>query len=49
MELVERYAGPGPGDGARERSASRRRSASALEFVERDRVTWDHRKLGGTY
>ena len=21
----------------------------ALEFVERDRVTWDHRKLGGTY
>ena len=22
---------------------------SGEEFVERDRVTWDHRKLGGTY
>ena len=21
----------------------------ALEFRERDRVSWDHRKLGGTY
>ncbi len=29
--------------------ARRRPSASALEFVERRRATWDHRKLGGVY
>jgi hypothetical protein len=47
MELVERYSG-----GAEEAREAFRRQAPkrvALEFVERDRVTWDHRKLGGTY
>ena len=40
---------------ARGRRRPRRRSAKqapkrvALEFVERERVTWDHRKLGGAY
>jgi PPOX class probable F420-dependent enzyme len=47
MELVERYLGGGEGarDGFRKQAPKR----VALEFVERDRVTWDHRKLGGTY
>ena len=50
MELVDRYSGPGP-----ESTRSARRSAKqapkrvGLEFVERGRVTWDHRKLGGAY
>ena len=34
---------------ARRRSAKQAPKRVALEFVERDRVTWDHRKLGGTY
>jgi PPOX class probable F420-dependent enzyme len=47
MELVERYSG-----GAEEAREAFRQQAPkrvALEFVERDSVTWDHRKLGGTY
>jgi PPOX class probable F420-dependent enzyme len=47
MELVERYA-PGA-EGTREAFAKQAPKRVALEFVERDRVTWDHRKLGGTY
>ena len=50
MELVDRYSGPGPEfdvvrDGFRQQAPKR----VALEFVERERVTWDHRKLGGAY
>ena len=50
MGLVDRYSGPGPEfdpvrDGFRKQVPKR----VGLEFVERDRVTWDHRKLGGTY
>ena len=50
MDLVDRYAGPGPEfdpmrDGFRQQAPKR----VGFEFVERDRVTWDHRKLGGTY
>jgi hypothetical protein len=47
MELVDRYMGGGEDarDGFRQQAPKR----VALEFVERDRVTWDHRKLGGTY
>ena len=47
MELVERYSG-----GAEDAREAFRRQAPkrvALEFVERDRVTWDHGKLAGTY
>src|SRR3712207_6234135 len=49
-ELVARYAGPeaareGMLEGFRRQIPKR----VALEFAERDRVTWDHRKLGGTY
>ncbi len=47
MELVERYAGGA--EGTREAFAKQAPKRVALEFVERDRVTWDHRKLGGTY
>ena len=47
MELVERYAGGA--EGTREAFATQAPKRVALEFVERDRVTWDHRKLGGTY
>ncbi len=49
-ELVQRYAGP-QGDpramleGFRPQIPKR----VAIEFAERGRVTWDHRKLGGTY
>ena len=50
MDLVDRYAGPGPEfdpmrDGFRQQAPKR----VGFEFVERDRVTWDHRKLSGTY
>ena len=50
MDLVDRYAGPGPEfdpmrDGFRQQAPKR----VGFEFVERARVTWDHRKLGGTY
>ncbi len=47
MELVERYAGGA--EGTREAFAKQAPKRVALEFVERDRVTWDHRKLSGTY
>jgi PPOX class probable F420-dependent enzyme len=47
MELVERYASGA--EGTREAFAKQAPKRVALEFVERDRVTWDHRKLGGTY
>ena len=47
MELVGRYTGGG--EGARDSFAKQAPKRVALEFVERDRVTWDHRKLGGTY
>jgi len=49
-ELTARYLPPG-GDLAamRETFAAQVPKRVALEFRERDRVTWDHRKLGGTY
>src|SRR3954468_24477762 len=47
MELIDRYMGGG--EEAREGFRQQAPKRVALEFVERDRVTWDHRKLGGTY
>jgi len=47
MELVGRYLGGG--EESREMFRKQAPKRVALEFVERDRVTWDHRKLGGTY
>jgi PPOX class probable F420-dependent enzyme len=48
--LVERYGGAGPElEPMREVFRAQASKRVGLEFVERDRVTWDHRKLGGTY
>ena len=50
VELFERYTGAAPLPEpvlAMVRAQAPKRVA--LEFVERDRVTWDHRKLGGAY
>lgn len=50
MQLVGRYSGTGPEhDGARDAFRAQAPKRVALEFVERERVTWDHRKLGGAY
>ena len=50
MELVDRYSGPGPEfDPVREGFKQQAPKRVGLEFVERARVTWDHRKLGGAY
>jgi PPOX class probable F420-dependent enzyme len=50
MEVVGRYMGTGAEhDASREAFRKQAPKRVALEFVERDRVTWDHRKLGGTY
>jgi len=50
MGLVDRYSGPGPEfDPVRDAFRKQVPKRVGLEFVERDRVTWDHRKLGGTY
>ena len=48
-ELAARYGGA---DLSPELEAAMRKQAAkrvALQFVEERRVTWDHRKLGGTY
>ena len=49
-ELAARYAptGADPAD-MREGFARQIPKRVAIEFTERDRVSWDHRKLGGTY
>jgi Pyridoxamine 5'-phosphate oxidase len=48
MELVDRYSGPGPEfDGVRDGFRKQAPKRVGLEFAERERVTWDHRKLGG--
>ena len=49
-EVVKRYAPPGADPEAmREGFARQVPKRVAIEFVERSRVSWDHRKLGGTY
>jgi PPOX class probable F420-dependent enzyme len=49
-ELAARYAPPGTDpDAMREGFARQIPKRVAIEFAERDRVSWDHRKLGGTY
>jgi PPOX class probable F420-dependent enzyme len=49
-ELAERYAPRGADPAAmREGFASQIPKRVAIEFAERSRVSWDHRKLGGTY
>ncbi len=49
-DLAPRYAPPGVDpEQIREGFARQVPKRVAIEFVERGRVTWDHRKLGGTY
>ena len=49
MELVARYARRPRTTSCATAFAQQAPKRVALEFVERDRVTWDHRKLGGAY
>ena len=47
LELFERYGGVD--DGVRAMIDKQAPKRVALQFVERRRATWDHRKLGGGY
>ena len=49
VELFSRYTGAALGDEVRTMVEQQAPKRVALEFVERSRVTWDHRKLGGVY
>ena len=49
VEIFTRYTGGELADDVREMVLTQATKRVALEFVERTRVTWDHRKLGGTY
>jgi PPOX class probable F420-dependent enzyme len=49
-DLAPRYAPPGVDpEQLREGFARQVPKRVAIEFTERGRVSWDHRKLGGTY
>jgi PPOX class probable F420-dependent enzyme len=49
VEIFTRYTGGELADDVREMVLGQATKRVAMEFVERTRVTWDHRKLGGTY
>jgi hypothetical protein len=49
MEIFARYTGADLGDDVREMVHKQAPKRVGLEFVERSRVTWDHRKLAGVY
>jgi PPOX class probable F420-dependent enzyme len=49
MQLAERYSELAATDQARDALLAQAAKRVALEFRERSRATWDHRKLGGTY
>jgi hypothetical protein len=49
MEIFARYTGADLGDDVREMVRKQAPKRVGLEFVERTRVTWDHRKLAGVY
>jgi Pyridoxamine 5'-phosphate oxidase len=48
-EIFARYTGADLGDDVRAMVHSQAPKRVGLEFVERSRVTWDHRKLAGVY
>lgn len=48
VEIFTRY-GEGPPERVREMVERQAPKRIALQFVERRRATWDHRKLGGVY
>ena len=49
IEIFTRYTGGELGDDVRAMVLAQAPKRVAMEFVERTRVTWDHRKLGGLY
>jgi hypothetical protein len=49
VALFGRMAGGEPGDDVRAMVAAQAPKRVGLQFVERRRVSWDHRKLGGVY
>jgi PPOX class probable F420-dependent enzyme len=49
LEIFARYTGGEVGDEVRAMVDKQAAKRVALRFVERDRATWDHRKLGGVY
>ena len=49
VALFGRYTGAEPGDEVRAMVEKQAPKRVALRFEERDRATWDHRKLGGVY
>jgi PPOX class probable F420-dependent enzyme len=49
VEIFTRYTGGELGEDVRAMVLAQAPKRVAMEFVERTRVTWDHRKLGGLY
>jgi hypothetical protein len=49
LEIFARYTGADLGDDVRDMVHKQAPKRVGLEFVERSRVTWDHRKLAGVY
>jgi hypothetical protein len=50
VAIFTRYGGGGElAAGVREMVEAQAPKRVALQFVERERATWDHRKLGGVY
>src|ERR1051325_6854446 len=48
-EIFTRYTGGELADDVRAMVESQAAKRVALQFAERERATWDHRKLGGVY
>ncbi len=49
LAIFARYTGGEVGDEVRAMVEKQAAKRVAMRFAERDRATWDHRKLGGTY
>ena len=49
LEIFARYTGPDLPDETQEMVRNQASKRVALEFIERSRATWDHRKLAGVY
>ena len=49
LEIFARYTGGELDDDVRTMVDKQAAKRVAMRFSERDRATWDHRKLGGTY
>jgi general stress protein 26 len=49
VEIMSRYSGGAGGEAVEQMVAAQAPKRVGLQFVERERSTWDHRKLGGAY